>query len=47
MVIMKSINGEEENLEIVKTLVIYSVFSENHGSRTPPLALSVGSDLRV
>ena len=40
---MKSINGEEENIEIVKTLAIYSVLSENHGSRTL-LAWSLGCE---
>ena len=34
--------SEEENHEIVKTHVIYSVLSENHGSRTPPWGSPLG-----
>ena len=39
---MKNIDCEQKNHKIYKTPVIYNVFSENHGSRTPPWGSSLG-----
>ena len=43
MSVVKSISWQQENYEIIKTPVIYSVSGENHRSWTPPRHLSWGS----